>query len=146
MTRSSGRGSFNWAAVLRFPHWPGRRVATTFRASPAPSRRPLDHDQPRGPAIGIALAKVPAADRVHKIGTVFVNPGGPGGSGVGLVINGFGEYLGALLEGRFDVVGFDPRGVASSEPLRCFDSNEAEAALLAGAPLFPYEPAGAPFF
>ena len=108
---------------------------------------PLDHDQPHGPAIGIALAKVPAADPAHKIGTVFVNPGGPGGSGVGLVINGFGAYLGALLEGRFDVVGFDPRGVASSEPLRCFESNEAEAALLAGSPLFPYEPEQArPFF
>ena len=110
-------------------------MATTFRAiSCAVATVPLDHDQPRGPAIGIALAKVPAADPAHKIGTVFVNPGGPGGSGVGLVINGFGEYLGALLEGRFDVVGFDPRGVASSEPLRCFDSNEAEAAFFAGRP------------
>ena len=106
----------------------------------AVAKLPLDYDQPRGPAIGVALAKVAAADPAHKIGTVFVNPGGPGGSGVGLVINGFGEYLGALLEGRFDVVGFDPRGVASSEPLQCFDSNEAEAAFLAGLPAFPYLP------
>ena len=106
----------------------------------AVAKVPLDHDQPRGPATGIALAKVPAADPLHKIGTVFVNPGGPGGSGVGLVISGFGEYLGALLEGRFDIVGFDPRGVASSEPLQCFDSNEAEAAFLAGSPAFPYLP------
>jgi pimeloyl-ACP methyl ester carboxylesterase len=78
---------------------------------------------------------------------VFVNPGGPGGSGVGLVISGFGEYLGALLEGRFDIVGFDPRGSASSEPLQCFDSNEAEAAFLAGSPAFPYLPEQTrPFF
>jgi len=106
----------------------------------AVAKVPLDYDQPQGPAIGIALAKVAAADPAHKIGTVFVNPGGPGGSGVGLVINGFGAYLGALLEGRFDIVGFDPRGVASSEPLQCFDSNETEATFLSGLPAFPYLP------
>jgi len=113
----------------------------------AVAKVPLDHDQPRGPATGIALAKVSAADPAHKLGTVFVNPGGPGGSGVGLVMSGFGDYLGALLAGRFDIVGFDPRGVASSEPLQCFDSNEAEAAFFAGSPLFPYLPEQTrPFF
>jgi pimeloyl-ACP methyl ester carboxylesterase len=113
----------------------------------AVAKVPLDYDQPRGPSIGIALAKVPAADPVHKIGTVFVNPGGPGGSGVGFVMSGFGGYLGALLQGRFDIVGFDPRGVASSEPLQCFESNEAEAAFLAASPLFPYLPEQTePFF
>ena len=87
---------------------------------------------------GIALARVPAADPAHKVGTVFVNPGGPGGSGVDMIFNGFGDFLGSVLGGRFDIVGFDPRGVGLSEPLRCFESEEAEAAFITSQPVFPY--------
>ena len=77
---------------------------------------PLDYDQPSGATTPLALARVPATDAAHRIGTVFVNPGGPGGSGVGMVLDGFGEYLRDNLGGRFDVVGFDPRGVGASDP------------------------------
>ena len=78
---------------------------------------------------------------------MFVNPGGPGGSGVGLVLDGFGAFLGESLEGRFDVVGFDPRGVGASDPFRCFDTEEALGAFFEGVPVFPYQ-AGqfSPFF
>jgi len=100
---------------------------------------PLDYRQPcEGATTGIALARVQAADPANRIGTVFVNPGGPGGSGVDLVMTWFGQFLGGLLGGRFDVIGFDPRGVGSSEPLRCFESADAETAFLASQPLFPY--------
>src|SRR5262249_51584699 len=81
---------------------------------------PLDYDNPRGATTELALARVAASDKAHRIGTVFLNPGGPGGSGVDLVLFGFGQDLASLLEGRFDVVGFDPRGVAASDPLHCF--------------------------
>jgi pimeloyl-ACP methyl ester carboxylesterase len=102
---------------------------------------PLDYRQPcEGETTSIALAKVPAADPAHKRGTLFVNPGGPGGSGVGFVLNGFGEALGTLLGGQFDIVGFDPRGVGASEPLRCFESADAELAFLTSQPVFPYLP------
>jgi hypothetical protein len=80
----------------------------------AVARVPLDYGHPRGATTGIALARIPAANASIKIGTVFVNPGGPGGSGVDMVLFGFGDFLASLLGGRFDVVGFDPRGVASS--------------------------------
>jgi hypothetical protein len=43
---------------------------------------------------------------------------------VGLVLNGYGAVLEASLRGRFDIVGFDPRGVAASEPLHCFRKPE----------------------
>ena len=46
---------------------------------------PLDYDEPRGRTIQIALAKRPATDPARRIGTMFVNPGGPGGTGVGYV-------------------------------------------------------------
>ncbi len=108
---------------------------------------PLDYDKPRGGTIGIALARVPAADQKNRIGTVFVNPGGPGISGVEMLRFGFGSYLGEQLNGRFDVVGFDPRGVAGSEPIQCFDNNDSAAELLAGQPVFPYQPGQyRPFF
>lgn len=113
------------------PSSPGKLCAT--------ATVPLDHDQPRGPTTQLALAKVPASDSAGRIGTVFVNPGGPGGSGVGMVLSDFGDLLSGNLAGRFDVVGFDPRGVGASDPLHCFDSAEQRAAFFSGQPVFPYQ-------
>ena len=57
------------------------------------------------------------------------------------MLSGFGEFLSAGLEGQFDVVGFDPRGIGFSDPLHCFDSVEALEAFFASLPVdFPYEP------
>src|SRR5206468_397080 len=66
----------------------------------------------------------------HKLGSIFLNPGGPGGSGVDLV-----ELAGPLLfsnevRAQFDLVGFDPRGIARSTPLICFDTPEDAVAAL----------------
>ncbi|MGZ5400226.1 MAG: alpha/beta hydrolase [Nocardioides sp.] len=99
---------------------------------------PLDHDRPSRGTTQLALARFPAADTDHRIGTVFVNPGGPGASGVGMVLDGFGEFLGTQLDGRFDIVGFDPRGVAASDPLHCFASEDDLDAFLSPLPVFPY--------
>ena len=99
---------------------------------------PLDYDHPRGRTTQLALAKRPAGNPAIRIGTVFVNPGGPGGSGVNTVLNGFGEFLGDNLGGRFDVVGFDPRGVGASDPMHCFESAEESEAFFASQPIFPY--------
>jgi pimeloyl-ACP methyl ester carboxylesterase len=108
---------------------------------------PLDYDRPRGATTQLALARVPAADQAHKIGTVFLNPGGPGGSGVDLVLFGFGAELAGQLQQRFDVVGFDPRGVAASDPLHCFDSEDELNAFFTDLPAFPYLPSQLrPFF
>jgi pimeloyl-ACP methyl ester carboxylesterase len=102
---------------------------------------PLDYDHPRQASTTIALARVPATDKAGRIGTVFVNPGGPGGSGVNFMLfEGFGEWFGQLLGGRFDIVSFDPRGVGASEPLVCFDSEEKRMAFPEVVPLFPYRP------
>ena len=100
---------------------------------------PLDYDEPSGASTPLALARIPATDAEHRIGTVFINPGGPGGSGVGFVLGGFGEFLHENLGGRFDVVGFDPRGIGASDPLHCFDSEDDLFSFLSATPLFPYE-------
>lgn len=100
---------------------------------------PLDYDRPHDQQIEIALARVPASNPREKIGSLFVNPGGPGGSGVNMVLFGWGEYLMDATDGQFDVVGFDPRGIGESNPIRCFDSQEESDTFFDGYPLFPYE-------
>ncbi|HEX8628470.1 MAG TPA: alpha/beta hydrolase [Catenuloplanes sp.] len=83
---------------------------------------PLDWSRPGGPTITLALNRLPATDPAHRLGPLLVNPGGPGGSGVDVVAQG-GMYLGSPelrpLAARFDLIGFDPRGVGHSTPVRC---------------------------
>jgi pimeloyl-ACP methyl ester carboxylesterase len=100
---------------------------------------PLDYDHPNGPKTDIALARVPAADPANKIGTLFLNPGGPGGSGVDLVSFGFGDFLNQTLLGKFDIVGWDPRGIGGSTPIQCWDSNAARNRYFGDSPIFPYK-------
>jgi pimeloyl-ACP methyl ester carboxylesterase len=83
-------------------------------------RVPLDYAHPGGETIAIALTRLPATDPQHRIGSLFLNPGGPGGSGVDFVV-GIGDMLYTpAVRARFDLVGFDPRGIMRSSGLRCF--------------------------
>jgi len=82
---------------------------------------PRDYRNPSGPRLSLALIRRPALDPERRIGSLFVNPGGPGGSGVDLARYSYAD-LPAELRRRFDLVGFDPRGVARSAPLRCWNS------------------------
>ncbi|MEV0404336.1 alpha/beta hydrolase [Actinoallomurus sp. NPDC050550] len=83
---------------------------------------PLDWSHPGGQRITLALNRLRATDPAHQIGSLLVNPGGPGGSGTAVVAQG-GMLLGTPqlkpLRERFDLVGFDPRGVGDSTPVRC---------------------------
>jgi len=79
---------------------------------------PLDYSKPSGDKLGISVIRLPAQDSSDRIGSLLTNPGGPGGSGVDFVRQ-VGRAFGADLRKRFDIVGFDPRGVAGSDPVRC---------------------------
>jgi pimeloyl-ACP methyl ester carboxylesterase len=79
---------------------------------------PIDWADPYSPRITVAVARRPATDPAHRIGTLIVNPGGPGGSGVDFAI-GAASFFSAKLRARFDIVGFDPRGVGRSSPVTC---------------------------
>lgn len=83
---------------------------------------PLDYDEPNGATISLAVIRLPATDPARRIGSLFVNPGGPGGSGVDLVLFDGTFLFPPEVSARFDIVGFDPRGVARSTALRCFGS------------------------
>jgi pimeloyl-ACP methyl ester carboxylesterase len=81
---------------------------------------PLDHAVPDGPTIAIDLVRLPAAHPGERLGTIFLNPGGPGGSGVYFALSVGSALFSDEVRARFDVIGFDPRGIHRSEPLKCF--------------------------
>jgi pimeloyl-ACP methyl ester carboxylesterase len=83
---------------------------------------PLDYDKPKGRQITLALARLPAGDPSRRIGSLFLNPGGPGGSGVDVVLQGGPSLYSDEVRARFDLVGFDPRGIIRSTPLRCYET------------------------
>jgi pimeloyl-ACP methyl ester carboxylesterase len=77
---------------------------------------PFDYAHPdSGKRFSLPVVKLVATDPAHRVGALVVNPGGPGGSGVQYALGARGEFP-AALRARFDIVGFDPRGVAGSEP------------------------------
>ena len=81
---------------------------------------PLDYAHPAGRKITIALSQVPAtAPAAQRQGDLLVNPGGPGGSGLGLAAS-VAQGLDPSVAADYNIIGFDPRGVGSSVPaLRC---------------------------
>ena len=87
---------------------------------------PLNWHRPAGKQIQLAVIRRLASDQKHLIGSMFVNPGGPGESGVELVRDS-GSALNASGGGRFNIVSWDPRGTNRSDPVRCFTSQASEA-------------------
>ncbi|MGH3213331.1 MAG: alpha/beta hydrolase [Trebonia sp.] len=81
---------------------------------------PFDYSRPAGPRFSLPVVKLPAADPASRVGALVINPGGPGGSGVEYALGArSGEFTQEVLN-RFDIVGFDPRGVGGSLPaVRC---------------------------
>jgi len=75
---------------------------------------PRDYSEPNGKKVAIVAAKVPATGK--RKGTLFYNPGGPGGSGVEQVLGGAASALPASIRRHFDFVSWDPRGVGLSRP------------------------------
>lgn len=92
----------------------------------ATARVPRDYDHPRGPTIDLAVVRWRAKDQANRIGSLFVNPGGPGGSGREFLRTAPPGALDAF--GRFDVVSWDPRGVGASRPaVDCLTDDEQNA-------------------
>jgi pimeloyl-ACP methyl ester carboxylesterase len=79
---------------------------------------PLDYDRPDGAQLQIAVARHPAEIPSERIGSLVINPGGPGASGIDDLPNELSVLTPGLLD-RFDIVSFDPRGVGRSSPVTC---------------------------
>lgn len=98
---------------------------------------PTDYDKPYGATTSLALTRLPAANPAKKIGTLFTNPGGPGGSGVDFVQAVAQVAYPASVRDRFDILGFDPRGVVRSDPATCFPTEAEEQASLGASLPYP---------
>ncbi|KJY38530.1 alpha/beta fold hydrolase, partial [Streptomyces katrae] len=83
-------------------------------------KAPLDYANPgSGQDVDIAVARRTATGPGKKLGSLVVNPGGPGGSGIGYLQAYAGIGYPAAVRARYDMVSFDPRGVARSSPVEC---------------------------
>ncbi|MEU7697408.1 alpha/beta hydrolase [Streptomyces sp. NPDC039028] len=82
-------------------------------------RAPLDYAKPDGEQIDLAVSRVRATGPGKRLGSLLVNPGGPGGSAVGYLQGYAGVGYPAPVRARYDMVAVDPRGVARSEPVEC---------------------------
>lgn len=89
---------------------------------------PIDYAQPQGATIKLAVLRVKAKSSSGRIGSLVVNPGGPGGSGVEYA--GYAnQIVGTSVRAAYDIVGFDPRGVGESAPIDCLDDADLDAFL-----------------
>lgn len=129
--------------------WPGGDVLPTAGVTPQDSRVyeqaiswrscgslecadllvPLDWSNPNGPTITIAINRSPARVPDEKLGSLLINPGGPGGSGLELTTY-FLDFAGDDLLDHYDIIGFDPRGVGASSPISCGTAEELNAYFL----------------
>lgn len=98
---------------------------------------PLDYDDPAGPTIDLALTRVIA--KGERLGSLFVNPGGPGGSAVDYA-KAADVIVGDDVREHFDIVGLDPRGVGYGDLVECLtDAQLDDLAALEGTPDSPAE-------
>ena len=107
------------------------------RADCATIQVPVDYADPTGPTVELAAARVKATG--DRIGTLFVNPGGPGGSAVDYAKAA--EYIVSdAIRESYDIVGVDPRGVGASDPVRCLTDEQVDELMAAdGTPDSPAE-------
>lgn len=82
---------------------------------------PLNYEEPDAATIKIFMKRRPASGA--KLGSLFLNPGGPGGSGADMLAS-LDAYLSQEIQDAYDVIGFDPRGVGKSSPVKCLDDAE----------------------
>jgi pimeloyl-ACP methyl ester carboxylesterase len=88
---------------------------------------PFDYARPAGPRFSLPVIMLPAAKPAERVGALVINPGGPGASGVEYALGAkSGEFTQTVLD-RFDIVGFDPRGIGGSLPaVRCMTGSQLD--------------------
>jgi pimeloyl-ACP methyl ester carboxylesterase len=131
-TDDDATGTAAWRPCPEVPEELVGRGARNMRYDCATISVPKDWDAaPGGEKFEISLIRIRSAKQRDRIGSLLVNPGGPGGSGVDTAVYlSFGETFGGLPDAvteRFDIVGFDPRGVARSSPVKCISDADLDA-------------------
>lgn len=89
---------------------------------------PVDYAAPSGATIALSLVRLRAEGK--RLGSLVINPGGPGASGVDYA-RAARSVISDPVRQRYDVVGFDPRGVGGSAPLKCLTSAQTDELITA---------------
>ncbi|MFB4315609.1 alpha/beta hydrolase [Actinomadura sp. 21ATH] len=117
----------SWGPCRDLPSPAGSRSRPPVPA-PAPECAvvtvPLDYSEPDGDTIGLTLIRARATGPGERIGSLVLNFGGPGGSGVDALADSLDRY--ARLRTRYDLVSLDPRGVGRSAPVTCVDDRRMD--------------------
>ncbi|GHE29005.1 alpha/beta hydrolase [Streptomyces capitiformicae] len=79
---------------------------------------PLDYSRPKGKKLGLAISRLKTSTKSERRGVLLINPGGPGGTGVDMP-QLLASQLPKSVKRKYDLVGFDPRGVGQSSPVGC---------------------------
>ncbi|MFF7451267.1 MULTISPECIES: alpha/beta fold hydrolase [unclassified Streptomyces] len=90
-------------------------------------KAPLDYGKPDVGDVRLAVSRKKATGSGKALGSLLVNPGGPGGSAVGYLQAYAGIGYPAEIRARYDMVAVDPRGVARSEPVKCLNGRDMDA-------------------
>ena len=89
---------------------------------------PLDYRDPQGRTLTLHMIRHPAADPSRRVGTLWMEPGGPGSSGLAFARDNYPDLPSALRD-RFDIVSFDPRGIGTSSQVECYSDDQYNAAV-----------------
>ncbi|GAA3801448.1 alpha/beta hydrolase [Streptomyces coacervatus] len=92
----------------------------------ATMKAPLDYARPDAGDVRLAVARKKATGKAKPLGSLLVNPGGPGGSAIGYLEQYAGIGYPAKVRARYDMVAVDPRGVARSEPVECLGGRQMD--------------------
>ncbi|HET8615815.1 MAG TPA: alpha/beta hydrolase [Actinomycetales bacterium] len=86
---------------------------------------PVDYAEPAGATLRLAIIRLRASDQRDRIGSLVINPGGPGGSGIDYA-RAARAVISERVREHYDVVGFDPRGVGESDPVQCLTDAQTD--------------------
>ena len=91
---------------------------------------PVDYTNFKEGRFKLRILRLKATNQRGQIGSLVINPGGPGASGVDYAYNAEFIFRPPLLA-KYDIVGFDPRGVGASEPIHCLTNSQTDASFAA---------------
>ena len=135
---TSAASAADEAALIALPQTTPAALASYYGQKPAwrgcgvpgfecaTLKAPLDYDEPSSGDVRLALTRKKATGPGKRLGSLLVNPGGPGGSAIGYVQAYAGIGYPAEVRARYDMVAVDPRGVARSEPVKCLDGPDMD--------------------
>jgi pimeloyl-ACP methyl ester carboxylesterase len=126
----------SWRSCPEVPKQLVGRAAAGMTYECASVAVPRDWAAPKsGQTYDVAMIRIRSRTQQNRIGSLVLNPGGPGGSGIDTAVYlSFGQALGGLptaVTDKFDIVGFDPRGVGRSDPIKCISNADQDATFAA---------------